>query len=467
MTLYSSTRGQVKNLLFEEAVMMGLADDRGLLVPSEFPDVRSKLQEWSSLDFTDLSLEIMQLFTSGKIPRDELKLLIDRSYKTFRHPEITPVNSVGGIHILELFHGPTFAFKDVALQFLGNLFEYFLDKRHHPLRIIGATSGDTGSAAINGLQGKIGVDVFMLHPKGRVSPIQEMQMTTVLDPNIHNLAIEGTFDDAQMIVKALFNDHEFKKRYFLGSVNSINWARILAQIVYYFYAWFRVVKSSHELLSFVVPTGNFGNVLAGYYSKCMGLPIDKLVIGTNENDILHRFFTKGEYHKTELKKTFSPSMDIQISSNFERYLFDLAEKSSEKLQHWMESFELTGKLTIEGEFLKNAQSDFASASVSDEEIIRTIRNFHQQNGYLLDPHTAVGITAAKKADIQTPVTCLACAHPAKFNETVRKALDIEVELPEELAVLKNLETNCKTVPANVEIIKNEILETINKQSFLP
>ena len=305
MTRYSSTRGEVKNLLFEEAVMMGLADDGGLLVPTEFPDVRSMLPEWRSLNFSDLSLEIMLLFTSGRIPRDELKPLIERSYKTFRHTEITPVKSVGGIHILELFHGPTFAFKDVALQFLGNLFEFFLDKRHHPLRIIGATSGDTGSAAIHGLHGKKGVDVFMLHPKGRVSPIQELQMTTVLDPNIHNLAIEGTFDDAQVIVKALFNDQEFKKKYYLGSVNSINWARILAQIVYYFYAWFQVKKDDSELVSFVVPTGNFGNVLAGYYAKRMGLPIDKIVVGTNENDILHRFFSKGEYHRTELKETYS------------------------------------------------------------------------------------------------------------------------------------------------------------------
>ena len=467
MTRYSSTRGEVKNLLFEEAVMMGLADDGGLLVPTEFPDVRSMLPEWRSLDFTDLSLEIMLLFTSGRIPRDGLKPLIERSYKTFRHPEITPVKSVGGIHILELFHGPTFAFKDVALQFLGNLFECFLDKRHHPLRIIGATSGDTGSAAIHGLHGKKGVDVFMLHPKGRVSPMQELQMTTVLDPNIHNLAIEGTFDDAQAIVKALFNDQEFKKKYYLGSVNSINWARILAQIVYYFYAWFQVAKDDSELVSFVVPTGNFGNVLAGYYAKRMGLPIDKLVIGTNENDILHRFFSKGEYHRTELKETYSPSMDIQISSNFERYLFDLADNSAVKLQRWMEDFERTGKLTIEGELLKIAQSDFVSARVGDEEIVRTIRNFHQQTGYLLDPHTAVGVNAAEKTDIQTPVICLACAHPAKFGETIRKALGTEPELPEELAVLENMETNCKTIPAVTERIKNEILETLEAQSITP
>ncbi|MDP7047243.1 MAG: threonine synthase [SAR324 cluster bacterium] len=464
MTRYSSTRGHVKNLLFEEAVMMGLADDGGLLVPTEFPDVRSMLPVWRSLDFTALSLEIMLMFTSGRIPRDGLKPLIERSYKTFRHPEITPVNSLGRIHILELFHGPTFAFKDVALQFLGNLFECFLEKRHHPLRIIGATSGDTGSAAIHGLRGKKGVDVFMLHPKGRVSPMQEMQMTTVLDPNIHNLAIEGTFDDAQAIVKALFNDQEFKNKYYLGSVNSINWARILAQIVYYFYAWFQVAKDDSELVSFVVPTGNFGNVLAGYYAKRMGLPIDKLVVGTNENDILHRFFSKGEYHRTELIETYSPSMDIQISSNFERYLFDLAGNSAETLQRWMDDFERRGKLTLESDLLKQAQSDFASARVSDEEIVMTIRDFHLETGYLLDPHTAVGVKAVEKTDLQTPVICLACAHPAKFGETVRKALGTEPEPPEELAALEKLETNSKTIPAVTERIKSEILETLAAQS---
>ncbi len=447
--------------------MMGLADDGGLLVPNEIPHVRNKLPEWRSFSFTELSLEIMLLFTSNRIPRKELKPLIEQSYNTFRHPEITPLKSVEGLHILELFHGPTFAFKDVALQFLGNLFEYFLNRRQHPLRILGATSGDTGSAAIHGLHGKKGVDVFMLHPKGRVSPMQERQMTTVLDPNIHNLAIEGTFDDAQAIVKALFNDQEFKKNYYLGSVNSINWARILAQIVYYFYAWFQVANDESELVSFVVPTGNFGNVLAGYYAKCMGLPIDKLVIGTNENDILHRFFSKGEYHRAEIIETFSPSMDIQISSNFERYLFNLAGNSAEQLQLWMNNFERTGKLTIEGDLLNNAQNDFISARVDDEEIVETIQKFHLQTGYLLDPHTAVGVCAAEKTDIQTPVICLACAHPAKFGETVRKALGNEPELPDELALLDELETHCKTVPADAETIKKVILETLEAKSFLP
>ena len=440
--------------------MMGLADDGGLLVPNELPFVESNLDKWRLLSFTELSLEIMLLFTSGRIPREELMSMVKQSYASFRHPEITPVKSVGKLHILELFHGPTFAFKDVALQFLGNLFAFFLRKRNHPLRILGATSGDTGSAAIHGLRGKQGVDVFMLYPKGRVSAIQERQMTTVLDSNIHNIAVEGSFDDAQGIVKAIFNDRKFKQTFHLGSVNSINWARILAQIVYYFYAWFRVTNDIRERVSFVVPTGNFGNVLAGYYAKLMGLPIDKLIVGTNENDILHRFFSRGEYHSTEVKETLSPSMDIQISSNFERYLYDLTGNSSKQLQLWMDEFEQSGELTVESNLQKKAQQDFASARVDDEEILSIIRKFHQDHKYLLDPHSAVGVCAAEKIEIQTPVICLACAHPAKFSMAIRKALGTEPKLPEELASLHNLKTRGKTVPADPEAVKKVMLDTL-------
>ena len=446
--------------MFEDAVMMGLADDGGLLVPNELPFVESNLDKWRLLSFTELSLEIMLLFTSGRIPREELMNMVKQSYTSFRHPEITPVKSVGKLHILELFHGPTFAFKDVALQFLGNLFASFLKKRNHPLRILGATSGDTGSAAIHGLRGKQGVDVFMLYPKGRVSAIQERQMTTVLDSNIHNIAVEGSFDDAQGIVKAIFNDRKFKQTFHLGSVNSINWARIMAQIVYYFYAWFRVTNDIRERVSFVVPTGNFGNVLAGYYAKLMGLPIDKLIVGTNENDILHRFFSRGEYHSTEVKETLSPSMDIQISSNFERYLYDLTGNSSKQLQLWMDEFEQSGELTVESNLQKKAQQDFASARVDDEEILSIIRKFHQDHKYLLDPHSAVGVCAVEKIEIRTPVICLACAHPAKFSMAIRKALGTEPKLPEELVSLHNLKTRGKTVPADPEAVKKVMLDTL-------
>ena len=457
---YSSTRGQVKNLLFEDTVMMGLADDGGLLVPNELPFVEENLDKWRNLSFTELSLEIMLLFTSQRISREELMSMVKQSYSSFKHSDITPVKLVGNLHILELFHGPTFAFKDVALQFLGNLFAFFLKELNHPLRILGATSGDTGSAAIHGLRGKQGVDVFMLYPKGRVSEIQERQMTTVFDSNIHNIAVEGSFDDAQAIVKSIFNDQKFKQTFYLGSVNSINWARILAQIVYYFYAWFRVAKDIREQVSFVVPTGNFGNVLAGYYAKSMGLPIDKLIVGTNENDILHRFFSRGKYQSTEVKKTLSPSMDIQISSNFERYLFDLAGKSSKQLQLWMDEFEQKRELTLESNLHKKAQKDFASARVDDEETLSVIRKFYQDHKYLLDPHSAVGVCAAEKIEIRTPVICLACAHPAKFGKAIRKALGTEPILPEALACLQNQKTRNKTVPANPESVKKMMIDTL-------
>jgi len=440
--------------------MMGLADDGGLLVPNELPFIESNLDKWRHLSFIELSLEIMLLFTSGKIQREELKNMVKKSYSSFNHPEITPVKLVGRLHILELFHGPTFAFKDVALQFLGNLFAFFLKTNKHPLRILGATSGDTGSAAISGLRGKQGVDVFMLFPKGKVSEIQERQMTTVLDTNIHNIAIEGSFDDAQSIVKTIFKDQQFKQTFGLASVNSINWARILAQIVYYFYAWFRVTNDIREKVSFVVPTGNFGNVMAGYYAKLMGLPIDKLIVGTNENDILHRFFSKGEYYPSDVKETLSPSMDIQISSNFERYLYDLAENSSKQLKLWMDEFEQSGKLKIESNFHEKTQKDFASARANDEEILSVIRKFHQDHQYLLDPHSAVGVCAAEKIKIQTPVICLACAHPAKFSKAIRNALGSEPILPEALARLQKLKTHSYTVLADPESVKKMMLETL-------
>ena len=458
--LYSSTRGQVKDLLFDDAVMMGLADDGGLLVPNEFPSVVNNLDKWRSLNFKELSIEIMLLFLSEKVSREELIHIVKQSYSSFHHPEITPIKLVGNLHFLELFHGPTFAFKDVALQFLGNLFAFFLKKRNQPLRILGATSGDTGSAAIHGLRGKKGVDVFMLYPKGRVSEIQERQMTTVFDSNIHNIAVEGSFDDAQGIVKTIFNDKKFKHAFHLGSVNSINWARILAQIVYYFYAWFRVSRDIREQVSFVVPTGNFGNVLAGYYAKLMGLPIDKLIVGTNENDILHRFFCEGEYRTREVKETLSPSMDIQISSNFERYLYNLAGNSSKKLRIWMHEFEQSGVLRVKSDLHQKAQMDFVSACVDDEEILSVIRKFHQDYKYLLDPHSAVGACAAEKIGIQTPVISLACAHPAKFSTAIKKALGTEPKLPETLASLKKLKTRSKTVPAEPEAVKKIMIDTL-------
>ncbi|MEK9858042.1 MAG: threonine synthase [Deltaproteobacteria bacterium] len=456
---YSSTRGAVKGIGFKEAVMMGLAEDGGLLVPDEFPQVHDRLQEWKSLPFQQLCLEIMEFFVGQDLNRDALEGLINRSFASFRHPLITPVKKLKTYSVLELFHGPTFAFKDVALQFLGNLFEHFLTEDGQTLNVLGATSGDTGSAAIHGLRGKKGVKVFMLHPRGRVSPIQERQMTTVLDPNIHNLAVEGSFDDAQSIVKSLFNDPQLKRSRRLGAVNSINWARIMAQIVYYFHAWAQISRDHSEEVSFVVPTGNFGNVLAAHYARKMGLPTAKLVVASNKNDILHRFFSTGCYETNAVETTWSPSMDIQISSNFERYLFELNGSDSEKLRKMMEAFSSSGKMRVDNTVLEKAQKDFCSASVENTETLETIREIWNRENYLVDPHTAVGIRAAEKNGLKAPFVCLACAHPAKFGEAIQNALGEPPQLPEELMQLESLPTRCEILEACSETVKQHI-ETV-------
>ncbi|MBQ32421.1 MAG: threonine synthase [Deltaproteobacteria bacterium] len=458
---YLSTRGGVQGLSFEDTLIAGLAEDGGLLVPDSLPQVRDQLPQWRNLSYQELSLEIVRSFTGGAIPEADLRGQIEQAYRSFTHPEVTPVRTLGRVHLLELFHGPTFAFKDVALQLLGHLFEHVLKKRRQPLRILGATSGDTGSAAIHGMRGHKDISVFMLHPKGRVSPVQERQMTTVLDANVHNIAVEGLFDDAQHIVKELFGDLEFKTRHHLGAVNSINWARILVQIVYYFYAWGRVSSNSGEAVNFVVPSGNFGNVLAGHYARQMGLPIHRLVVATNENDILHRFFSKGEYHTAGVRQTLSPSMDIQISSNFERYLFDLSGRSPEQLRRWMQDFQETGCLTIEGERLQTAQATFGSARVDEAGTLRAIRETYEEYGYLLDPHTAVGVEAAKQVDLEGPVVCLACAHPAKFSSAVHQAAGTTPEMPPPLAELENLETRCAVLPAQAGAVREYLTQVLN------
>ena len=454
---YKSTRGRIQNISFEQAVIMGLAEDGGLLIPEEVPQVQKELKAWRTHSFSELSLAIMSQFIEGEIPPHILHGLIEKSYASFKHPQITPVVQVGGVYILELFHGPTYAFKDVALQFLGNLFEYLLQKHPRPLTIVGATSGDTGSAAIHGLRNKKNVAVFMLHPKGRVSAVQELQMTTILDANIHNLAIEGTFDDAQTLVKALFNDLEFKQKYCLGSVNSINWARVLAQIVYYFYAYFRVEKDCERPVSFSVPTGNFGDILAAYYAKMMGLPIGRLKVATNRNDILHRFFTTGHYHPHPVTPTWSPSMDIQISSNFERFLYYLSGESPMQLCRWMEIFHQTGKFEVTHTLLQKAQGEMCSAVVSEEETLATIREYYKKYQYILDPHTAVGVRAMEH-ESPGPKICLATAHPAKFGVAVQAAIGIPPPLPPDLSALQGQKTRTHPLPATLEALKNKIVE---------
>jgi threonine synthase len=452
---YISTRGNIKPIGFKESVMMGLARDGGLLLPEEIPDVSGKLASWKKLSYSDLAYEIMKIFTD--LPAKDLRKLVDKSYATFDSKEITPVVSVAGIHIVELFHGPTLAFKDVALQFLGNLFEYILKERRQQLNILAATSGDTGSAAIHGVRGRKRIRIFVMHPQGRVSDIQERQMTSVLDDNVFNIAVDGTFDDCQRIMKAIFNDLRFKDRLSLGSVNSINWARILAQIVYYFYAAFRVMEATKkQSVRFAVPTGNFGDIFAGYVAKRMGLPISKLVLATNENDILSRFFNTGVYSLGKVRATVSPSMDIQVASNFERYLYYKVGEAPTKLRKLMNSFASDGRIAIE---MKKGTVDrlFAAGAGDTESTLATIREFHGKYDYLLDPHSAVGVCVGMRyLKRDEPMICLATAHPSKFGKAIEDATGGDIAHHRIIDALKNMPTRCEALPVSVETIREYI-----------
>ena len=457
---YISTRGGISPVSFKKAVMMGLATDGGLLLPESLPRADTEaLPHWQSFSFQQLAAEIFRLFVND-IPPGHLDELIERSYSTFSHPEITPLIPKGDIFILELFHGPTLAFKDVALQFLGNVFAYILRETGGKMNIVGATSGDTGSAAIYGVRGKERINIFILHPYKRVSPIQELQMTTVIDANVFNIAIRGTFDDGQAIVKTIFNDIPFKDRYHLGAVNSINWARILAQVVYYVYAWFRArEKTGNGCIDFSVPTGNFGDIFAGYIARQLLPPgaIRKLILATNENNLLTRFVTKGDYSVSAVVPTSSPSMDIQVASNFERYLYYLYDCDPARTRKAFEQFARSGKLLFAENLLHTIQQDFASKSVSEEETLDTIRTFYEKHNYLLDPHTAVGENAALECrSPNVPVVCLATAHPAKFGSAVSKAIGKSPDLPPVLQGLEDKESRCEVLDPDVRAVRDFI-----------
>ena len=457
---YISTRGGIAPIRFKDAVMMGLADDGGLLLPESIPTLSaSDLEAWRSLSYPQLAFEIISRYVDD-IPAADLRGLIERSYATFNHPEVTPVVRQDGLYILELFHGATLAFKDVALQFLGNLFEYILAERQERLTIVAATSGDTGSAAIHGVRGKQGIAIFVMHPEGKTSPVQAMQMTTVLDNNVHNIAIDGTFDDCQGIVKALMNDLAFKQRYHLGAVNSINWARVLAQVVYYAYAWLKVAKPGQKVL-FSVPTGNFGDIFAGYVAWQMGLPVQQLMLATNENNILTRFITSGDYSIGQVVQTVSPSMDIQVASNFERYLYYLFDGDTVRVVAAFEQLKREGRIHFTDAELARVRHDFCSISVNRAQTLATIGDFLKETGYLLDPHTAVGVRAARELSADNvPVVCLATAHPAKFGEAVQEATGKPVPLPPVIAQLLGLPTRCALLPADQQQVRAFIEQRI-------
>lgn len=455
---YRSTRGGVRDLAFCDAVMMGLGSDGGLLVPHEIPDVRASLDSFKGLGYVDIAQKIMSRFIDD-IPADNLRELIEQSYSTFDDEKVTPLTAVGDFYVLELFHGPTLAFKDVALQFLGNVFEYILEGQEGKLNIVGATSGDTGSAAIAGVRGKENINIFIMFPDGRTSPLQERQMTTVLDHNVQNIAVEGSFDDCQSILKEIFNDLSFKDAYHLGAVNSVNWARVLAQVVYYFSAW--VQLDCPASFRVAVPTGNFGNVFAGYIARMMGLPISRLILATNQNDILHRFFTTGRYERGDVHFSFSPAMDIQVASNFERYLYFRFDGDTSKVTDFMNEF-LENGVAVANFNTRNFDEVFVSGSRTDDEICTTIGEIYRKHGYLIDPHTAVGVgvgldvVAGDTAGGEEPLVCLATAHPAKFDDVMEKALpEVEVSHPM-LSGLKDLPHRKTLLPASGDAVRQFI-----------
>jgi threonine synthase len=463
---YISTRGGINPIPFTEAVMMGLAEDGGLLLPRTIPRIGSETYaSWQGLSYQDLAFEVMSRFIDD-IPNSDLRELINRSYATFDHADVAPLIHQGSLHIMELFHGPTFAFKDVALQFLGNLFEYLLKKNDAVMNIIGATSGDTGSAAIYGVRGKEKINIFILHPSQRVSIVQELQMTTVTDANVFNIAIRGTFDDGQAIVKAIFNDIDFKKKFSLGAINSINWARVLAQVVYYIHGCLHINRHEHDkAVDFAVPTGNFGDIFAGYIAKRM-LPegtIRKLLLATNTNDILTRFVMHGDYSLGEVKATSSPSMDIQAASNFERYLYYLMDENPVRTKNAMLEFADTGRLNLSSS-CDHIKRDFVATSASEQDVLETIQRFYKEHCYILDPHTAVGVHAAYIHQQKgIPVICLSTAHPAKFGETVEKAIGIPPEVPKAIADLAAKTSRCELMDPD----RNLIQDFIRKHALHP
>jgi len=457
---YISTRGQMEPIGFQDAVMTGLAPDGGLLLPETLPDVTDQLASWADLSYTELAFEVLSLFATD-IPAEDLRKLVNASYATFDHPEVAPSIAVGDVYILELFHGPTLAFKDVALQFLGNLFAYILERRGGQLNILGATSGDTGSAAIHGVRGKPNINIFIMHPAGRTSPLQEKQMTSVLDGNVFNLAVDGTFDDCQHIMKTIFADVPFKTAHSLGSVNSVNWARVLAQTVYYFYSAFRVMaETGASSVQFSVPTGNFGDILAGYLAQRMGLPIKKLILATNENDILSRFFNTGIYGMAGVVPTISPSMDIQVASNFERYLYYKVGQDAAQLTSLMAEFSQSGELCVSLDESGRVDGLFAAGRGTTASTLETIRRYQSLYGYVLDPHTAVGVLVGEDyLSSDVPTICLATAHPAKFTQAIIDAIGEEVHHPT-LDALADAETRCEAIANDIAAVKQYLVAHI-------
>ena len=456
---YISTRDNSKEYSFEQVFIKGLADDGGLFVPKEVKKYSTaKIKALSNLSYQELAKEIIYPFIGDFMTANELSDIVDKSYSVFRKDNVVDLIKLGDIRILELFHGPTLAFKDIAMQLLGNFYEYYLKKNNKKINVVVATSGDTGAAAIDAIKGKKNMNIFVLHPHEKVSLVQRKLMSTVKEKNVFNIAIEGNFDDCQNLVKSMFADKEFSNSINMSGVNSINWARIIAQAVYYFYTYFQI--QDKRPINFSVPTGNFGDVYAGYLSKKMGLPINKFIVATNKNDILHRAISNGNYEAESVSETNSPSMDIQIASNFERLIYDLNDCDDDETRKIMHGIKEKGKYIISKDKMKKINEDFLSASMSEKEILDTIKEVQVKYGIILDPHSAIGFGSLNKVNLEGNNVVLATAHPCKFPEAIDKSIGIKPDLPDELKYVMGEKENYDIISNNLSKTQQYIKEKI-------
>ena len=457
---YISTRNTKKIFSFKEVFLKGLAPDGGLFVPKQLPIYSThELLELKNYSYKDLAKKIILDFCGDEFNKIEIQELVDISYKNFRVSDVVKIKKLKKIILVELFHGPTLAFKDIAMQIIGNMYEKILKKNDLKINIIVATSGDTGAAAIDAIKNRKNIKIFVLHPLNKISEVQRKFMTTSKSKNVFNIAINGNFDECQKFIKLMFADKEFSNSIKMSGVNSINWSRIIAQIVYYFFSYFKISEEQKKI-NFSVPTGNFGDIYAGYVAKKMGLPINKLIIATNNNDILKRVINTGIYKPQKVKHTISPSMDIQVASNFERLIFDISSSDSDETVKLMNSLKENGEFTLEKIFLNEIKKNFCSESLSDEETKEVINKIYKKEGILIDPHTAVGIGAASKVSAEGETVVLGTAHPAKFSEVVTNETGIKPELPKNLQNILIEEEKFEKLPADLSKIKNYILSKI-------
>ena len=457
---YVSTRNSSNIFKFKDVFIKGLADDGGLFIPKSLQKYKKNdLFEFKNLEYKELAKKIIHPFIGDFMSENDLSKIIDKSYSAFRKKNVVDIIEVGDRSILELFHGPTLAFKDIAMQLLGNFYEYYLNNENEKINIVVATSGDTGAAAIDAIKGKDNVNIFVLHPNNRVSPVQRKLMTTGKEKNVFNIAVDGNFDDCQNLVKAMFADKSFSKEIKMSGVNSINWARIIAQSVYYFYSYF-LIEENNKPINFSVPTGNFGDVYAGYLAKKMGLPINKFVVATNQNDILHRAISKGTYDVEKVSETISPSMDIQIASNFERLIYDLNNCNDTKTISAMKDIKEKGKYLIDKENLDKINIDFLSSQISEDETLKTIKTVYEKFNIVLDPHTAIGYGAFDKVNLKGNNVVLATAHPCKFPDAIKRSININAKLPDELSFIMEEKEDYDIIENNLEKIKQYIKERI-------